>query len=165
MRTQLSSGSGPKCRYFVDAYCGSGLFTVTCSSEFERSIGVEISAPSIEYARRNCELNSISNARFVLGSAERLFSDLDFSGADTAVVLDPPRKGCDQVFLDQLMAFAPARIVYVSCNVHTQARDVDFICKAKTPSGSSYRLDSVCGFDLFPQTHHVESVAVLTLER
>jgi tRNA (uracil-5-)-methyltransferase len=83
---------------------------------------------------------------------------MTFPAAQTTVVIDPPRKGCDTAFLSQLLAFDPASIVYVSCNVHTQARDVGYIVKE---SGERFVVDSICGADLFPQTHHVESVAVL----
>lgn len=105
-------------------------------------------------------MNNIKNATFIVGNAEAIFAKIDFPGAETSLIIDPPRKGCDKVFLDQLLDFSPKRVVYVSCNVHTQARDIGYILKDKR--GASYKVDSIKGFDFFPQTHHVEGVVVLT---
>lgn len=86
------------------------------------------------------------------------------------VIIDPPRKGCDERFLKQLVEFGASRVVYVSCNVHTQARDVGWVVKTTAEEKERgerkgrYVLESLRGFDLFPQTAHVESVAVLRLE-
>lgn len=155
-------------KYLVDAYCGSGLFAVSIASSnvgVERVLGVEISERATEFAIKNAQLNNIPKEKcdFICGKAERLFESIDFAKDQTGVILDPPRKGCDDVFLNQLSDFEPKRIVYVSCNVHSQARDVDFFLR-KTSNGSKYKLKSVKGFDFFPQTHHVESVAVLVRE-
>ncbi len=76
-------------------------------------------------------------------------------GAESAVIVDPPRKGCDEAFLEQLHAFAPRRIVYVSCAPDTQARDVKYLC------AKGWKVVSVRPFDLFPQTRHVECIAAL----
>ena len=86
---------------------------------------------------------------------EAIFAEVDFPANETAVVIDPPRKGCDKVFLDQLFAFGPARVVYVSCNPATQIRDLAEFDKA------GYVVEEVQPFDLFPQTKHLECVAVL----
>jgi tRNA (uracil-5-)-methyltransferase len=89
----------------------------------------------------------------------------DFPADRTVLLVDPPRKGCDEKFIQQLLAFRCKTVVYVSCNVHMQARDVGIILKAteKEESGRKYFLESLGGFDLFPQTAHVESVALLRL--
>ncbi|KAI9787197.1 MAG: tRNA(m5U54)methyltransferase [Geoglossum umbratile] len=156
-----SSASSPKgeINYLVDAYCGSGLFTITCSEPFTQTTGIDISSDSISFARRNATLNSLppTKTTFIAADAPALFADITFPAAETAVVIDPPRKGCDEGFLKQLVAYAPRRIVYVSCNVHTQARDVGFLMR----EDEDYVLESVRGFDFFPQTGHVESIAVL----
>ncbi|KAF8470164.1 S-adenosyl-L-methionine-dependent methyltransferase [Kalaharituber pfeilii] len=154
------TGSPTTPKYLVDAYCGSGLFTVTCGNTFEKVIGVDVSAESIFFAYRNATSNKIRNAEFVDGQAEKIFERITFPGEETAVVIDPPRKGSDKVFLNQLLDLGPRRIVYVSCNVHTQARDLGYLLSHE--KGKGYRIDSIRGFDFFPQTHHVESVAVLT---
>ena len=79
------------------------------------------------------------------------------------MILDPPRKGCDDVFLNQLSDYNPAKIVYISCNVHSQARDIEWFINS-TVNGNQYYVESIKGFDFFPQTHHVETVAVLSLK-
>lgn len=147
--------------YLVDAYCGSGLFSITCSDGVSKVIGVEVSADSVKFATRNAEINKVENAKFIVGKAEAIFEELDVPSNRTSVILDPPRKGCDEVFLSQLSKFNPAKIVYISCNVHSQARDIDWFL-TKSENGNQYEIESIKGFDFFPQTHHVESVAVLS---
>ncbi|KAF8741344.1 hypothetical protein RHS02_03475, partial [Rhizoctonia solani] len=156
--------------HLVDTYCGSGLFSITLSPHFEVIAGIEISADSIAFAQRNAELNDIptSKCTFRAGTASSIFASVgngEFPPERTAVVIDPPRKGCDEPFIEQLVAFLPATLVYVSCNVHTQARDVGSILRKTQGAavGRRYRIESIRGFDLFPQTAHVESVAVLRL--
>lgn len=138
-------------RYLVDTYCGSGLFALSLASLFDEVAGVEISASSIDCARQNAERNGITNAKFLAGNAENIFASISYPRKQTTVVIDPPRRGCDQAFLDQLVALRPKNIVYVSCNVHTQARDVGSLLR----SCPSYRILSVRGFDFFPQTQYV----------
>lgn len=146
-------------RYLVDAYCGSGLFSITCSDGFAAISGVEISQDSVKWAKINAESNGVSNAEFLAGNAEALFEKITFPPAQTSMILDPPRKGCDSVFLNQLLEFSPDRVVYVSCCVQTQARDVGYILNHA--KGTHYKVESICGFDLFPNTYHVEGVVVL----
>ena len=145
--------------YLIDAYCGSGLFTVTLSALFKASLGIDISEPSVTAAERNAKANNVKNAKFITADAARLFESVEFDAEVTAVVIDPPRKGCDEQFLGQLLAFGPKRVVYVSCNVHTQARDVGVLVQGR--EGVRYEIESLRGFDFFPQTGHVEGVAVL----
>jgi 23S rRNA (uracil1939-C5)-methyltransferase/tRNA (uracil-5-)-methyltransferase len=144
-------------RFLVDAYCGSGLFALGAAGAFERVTGVEISASSVEFARANAVANGIANASFQVGDAAAIFSGLDFPSGETAVVIDPPRKGCDEGFLDQLLAFGPRTVVYVSCDPATQMRDL------KRFLAAGYALAAVQPFDLFPQTRHLE--CVITLRR
>ncbi|KAG8691723.1 tRNA(m5U54)methyltransferase, partial [Ceratobasidium sp. 395] len=154
--------------HLVDTYCGSGLFSITLSPHFDVIAGIEISADSIAFAQRNAALNHISTSKctFRAGTASSIFASVgEFPPDRTAVVIDPPRKGCDEPFIEQLVAFRPATLVYVSCNVHTQARDVGSILQKTKEAdvGRRYQIESIRGFDLFPQTAHVESVAVLRL--
>ncbi|KZT35431.1 tRNA methyltransferase [Sistotremastrum suecicum HHB10207 ss-3] len=153
--------------HLVDTYCGSGLFSITLSPHFEKIAGVEISEDSIRSAKHNAELNNIPEGKcsFFAGKAEAIFDSVkDFPPDRTVVVIDPPRKGCDEKFIEQLLAFRPKTLVYVSCNVHTQARDVGMIVERSNAGvGNGYIVESVRPFDLFPQTAHVESVAVLRL--
>ncbi|KAH8111434.1 tRNA methyltransferase [Phellopilus nigrolimitatus] len=158
--------------HLVDAYCGAGLFSIMLSPYFSTIAGIELSTESIASATRNAQLNKIPEGKvtFRAGDAAHIFAAVpDFPPITTAVIIDPPRKGCDENFLDQLLAFRSTTVVYVSCNVHTQARDVGILLKKsasqveKGEKTGKYVLESVRGFDLFPQTAHVESVAVLRL--
>ncbi|HEY5228399.1 MAG TPA: class I SAM-dependent RNA methyltransferase [Opitutaceae bacterium] len=142
-------------RFLVDAYCGSGLFALASAKSFERVAGVEVSETSIVFARENAAANAISNATFLAGDASAIFAKLDFAGTETVVVIDPPRKGCDELFLRQLFAFAPRAVVYVSCDPATQMRDL------KGFLAEGYSLTAVQPFDLFPQTRHLECVITL----
>ena len=149
-------------RVLVDAYCGAGLFGIALASEFDLVSGVEISADSVRAASRNAKLNNLTNATFIAGNAEAIFKvrcvlvtelieqSIEFPAAQTTVLIDPPRKGCDDAFLRQLIAFGPAQVIYVSCNVHSQARDVGVLVR-----DGRYALKSLRGADFFPQTHHV----------
>ena len=148
---------GTGARFLVDAYCGSGLFALAAAPAFERVAGVEVSESSVAFARENALANARTNATFMAGDASRIFSGLDFPPAETAVVIDPPRKGCDPQFLSQLFAFRPRSVVYVSCDPATQMRDL------KEFLASGYRVTAVQPFDLFPQTRHLECVITLEL--
>ncbi len=150
-----AADSGAK--FLIDAYCGSGLFALTCAPAFARVAGVELSATSVKFATENAAANGIANATFLAADAAQIFAGLEFPPADTAVVIDPPRKGCDEAFLRQLFAFGPRAVVYVSCDPATQMRDL------KGFLSSGYALTAVQPFDLFPQTRHLE--CVITLRR
>jgi len=148
-----AAGSGA--RFLVDAYCGSGLFALSAAAAFDRVTGIELSATAVKFATENAAANGITNAAFRAGDAAQIFAGLDFPPADTAVVIDPPRKGCDESFLHQLFAFGPRAVVYVSCDPATQMRDLKGFLAA------GYRLTAVQPFDLFPQTRHLECVITL----
>jgi len=125
-------------KYLIDAYSGSGLFTITLAAQLPGgSVGIDIADKSIAFARRNAGLNRLADARcrFLAADAGQLFRSVaggTYDPDETAVVLDPPRRGCDAAFLRQLLAFAPRRVVYVSCNVHTQARDVGLLVRGRS---------------------------------
>ena len=152
-----SQAAASGARFLVDAYCGSGLFALTAAPAFVRVAGIELSVSSITFARENAAANGITNTTFQAGDASAIFHGLTFPAADTAVIIDPPRKGCDEVFLTQLFAFGPRAVVYVSCDPATQMRDLKLFLAA------GYALNAVQPFDLFPQTRHLE--CVLTLVR
>lgn len=142
-------------RYLVDAYCGSGLFSLCLAHKFEQVAGVEVSETAADWARRNAELNGIKNTTFLASSAEHIFADITFPSEQTTVVIDPPRKGCNDEFLSQLFQFSPNKVVYISCNPATQMRDLkEFIT-------AGYQVSEVQPFDLFPQTRHLECVVIL----
>jgi 23S rRNA (uracil1939-C5)-methyltransferase/tRNA (uracil-5-)-methyltransferase len=146
-------------RFLVDAYCGSGLFALSAAPAFEQVQGVEISDSSVRFARENAAANKVTNATFTAGDAAAIFAELDprFTSSETAVIIDPPRKGCDESFLNQLFIFGPRAVVYVSCDPATQMRDLRRFLTA------GYELIAAQPFDLFPQTRHLE--CVLTLRR
>lgn len=154
VRTEALRGGGVE--NLVDAYCGSGLFCLTAAREFKEAVGIEISESSIDWARRNATQNKIENCRFIQGDATNIFAEVTFNPDKTAVVIDPPRKGSSPEFLDQLINYAPRRVVYVSCNPATQIRDLEHVKER-------YRITRIQPFDLFPQTRHLE--CVVTLER
>ncbi len=142
-------------RFLVDAYCGSGLFALTLARHFEKVAGVEVSETSCEWARKNAAANQITNAVFLTASAEDIFAAIDFPAEQTALVIDPPRKGCTPEFIDQLVKFGPSRVVYVSCDPATQVRDLKLL------GNGGYQLADVQPFDLFPHTRHLECVMTL----
>ena len=142
-------------KYLIDAYCGVGLFAISLGKQFEAVAGVEVSESAVVWARANAEINKVSNAQFIAGSAEAIFADVSFDAGETAMIIDPPRKGCDQVFLDQLFEYGPKRLVYVSCDPATQARDLKILIEG------GYIVERIQPFDLFPQTRHIENVVTL----
>lgn len=141
--------------YLVDAYCGSGLFSLCLASRFKQVTGVEVSETSADWARSNARTNGIDHARFLAADAGAIFDEIDFPSSATTVLIDPPRKGCDEHFLEQLFRFGPSRVVYVSCNPATQIRDLAHFDR------EGYRVVDVQPFDLFPQTKHLECIVTL----
>lgn len=153
----IENAKGSGIKNLVDAYCGVGVFALAGSKEFENIAGVEVSELAIKCAIENAALNKIDNCKFISGKSEDMFGEVSnaFSGSETSVIIDPPRAGCSQDFLDQLLRFAPKKIVYVSCSPDTQARDLKIILE------SNYELKALQPFDLFPHTRHIENVAVI----
>lgn len=143
--------------YLVDAYCGVGLFSLSTASGFKQVAGVEISEPAVRWAQANAKISGVENARFVIGKAEAIFNGLKFPPEETALVIDPPRKGCDESFRRQLLAYRPQRLVYVSCDPATQARDVKIFIEG------GYHITKIQPFDLFPHTRHIENVVSMSL--
>lgn len=142
-----------------DLYTGLGSIALYASSQCRHIVGVENVAPAIEDARANAEWNGISNAEFVTGNVEDVVSDsfIDRYGRPDVVITDPPRAGMHTGVIDTLLRLECPRIVYISCNPSTQARDVQLL-------SVKYKLDKLQAVDMFPQTNHIESVALLTLK-
>ncbi|OJI96112.1 hypothetical protein ASPVEDRAFT_67064 [Aspergillus versicolor CBS 583.65] len=159
--TSTAAKTSSPIKYLLDAYSGSGLFTITLSPLFKSSLGVDVAGDSIISARDNARANSLPNTGFAAADAATLFKDVPYPADQTLLVIDPPRKGCSEDFLQQLLTYGPRRVVYVSCNVHTQARDVAVMVQGDQKKGLRYDIESIRGFDFFPQTGHVEGVAVL----
>lgn len=141
----------------VDAYCGIGTISLFLAQKAKKVYGIEIFDEAIQDAKMNAELNNITNAEFYQGAAEKVMPEWKANGFNPdVIVVDPPRKGCDQTLLDAMVEMHPKRIVYVSCNPATLARDLKILKK-------TYDITKVQPVDLFPQTYHVE--VVVKLER
>lgn len=141
----------------VDAYCGSGLFSLFLAPHARRIYGIEMDGESIHCARRNHRQAGLANAVFIRGDAGEILYR-DFIGANRhadVLILDPPRTGCDPPLLSGIMKLRPTRIVYISCNPTTQARDIRQLLD------HGFMLKSLKPFDMFPQTAHIEVIAVL----
>ncbi len=145
-----------RARYLIDAYCGVGLFALSAAKSFEKVVGIELNKAAVKSAQNNAKLNNIENCEFVIGQAENIFGTVLFPSKETVLIIDPPRKGCDQEFIDQLGVFGPQTIVYISCEPSTQARDLKLLLAL------GYHLSAVQPFDLFPQTRHIENIITLT---
>jgi 23S rRNA (uracil1939-C5)-methyltransferase/tRNA (uracil-5-)-methyltransferase len=156
VRHAIDEAKATGAKHLVDAYCGSGLFAISAARDFEQVIGVEISESAVKKAAHNAEINSLTNCRFIAADAQHVFKDVPHAGAETVVLIDPPRAGCSPEFLQQLFAFGPKGVVYVSCNPATQMRDLVLFTEA------GYQLGTVQPFDLFPQTKHLECVMTLS---
>lgn len=161
----------------IDTYCGSGFFSISLSNDipqYGKVFGIELSKKSIDYAIHNAKLNGLETPKkiqFIEGTAETIFTNSEFknsniSGSDSVVIMDPSRKGSNETFLTQLLEFKPKLIVYVSCNVFTQARDISTLMSLQNNRQDSvkYKVRDISGFDFFPQTKHVETVAILELQ-
>ena len=140
-----------------DLYCGIGTISLFLAQQAKFVRGVEIVPQAIENARENAKLNGIDNVEFFVGKAEEVLpEEYEKHGvyADV-IVVDPPRKGCDEVLLQTIVKMQPKKVVYVSCDSATLARDLKYLC------GEGYELKKVCAVDQFGQTVHVEVVTCL----
>lgn len=141
-----------------DLYCGIGTISLFLAQKAKKVYGVEIVPAAIEDARRNAELNGIENAEFFVGKAEEVLPakyEEDGIYADV-IVVDPPRKGCDGALIETMLSMKPERIVYVSCDSATLARDLKILCERE------YQVEKVAVCDMFPGSVHVETVCLLS---
>ncbi|MDO5396743.1 MAG: 23S rRNA (uracil(1939)-C(5))-methyltransferase RlmD [bacterium] len=142
----------------MDIYCGIGTISLLAAKRAKRVTGVEAVEKAIEDARDNAAANGIENAEFYAANAEDIVPKLIKHGErPNVVILDPPRKGSDTKMLEAVLAAAPERIVYVSCNPATLARDTKMLCSG------GYKITRTAGCDMFPDTCHVETVCQLVL--
>ena len=153
-----------------DLYCGIGTISLFLAAKAKCVYGVEIIPQAIDDARENAKINGIENAAFFVGKAEEVLPKFYEKGEETSIddadmkhpnviVVDPPRKGCDSLCLDTMLLMKPERIVYVSCDSATLARDLKYLHEG------GYELRAVRAFDNFPQTTHVESVVLLNKKK
>jgi tRNA/tmRNA/rRNA uracil-C5-methylase (TrmA/RlmC/RlmD family) len=141
----------------IDLYCGVGLFTLPLAGRFAHVVGVEANETAISYARRNLQDAQLTNAAFECAKvSDWLTAHSQESMPVDLLLLDPPRAGAEEGAIRSIITLSPKRISYVSCDPATLARDLKYLIEG------GYRLDSVAAFDMFPQTHHVETVAHLS---
>jgi 23S rRNA (uracil1939-C5)-methyltransferase len=140
-----------------DLYCGVGTLSVYLSGKAERVVGIEIHAGAVEKARENAAENGVGHAVFEQGDMKDIFNDdlIHRHGRPDVIVTDPPRAGMHESVIGQILSILPEKIIYVSCNSATQARDVALLSE-------KYRLERIQPVDMFPRTYHIESVAVLS---
>ncbi len=146
----------PNSRLVFDAYCGIGTISLFLSKKAEKVYGIEVERTAIEDAWKNARLNKVKNVEFIWGRSEEVIPRLIEDGKiPDAVVLDPPRKGCDQTLLESIIRAKIRQIIYISCYPSTLARDINILLNA------GYNLVDVQPVDMFPQTFHVETIALL----
>jgi 23S rRNA (uracil1939-C5)-methyltransferase len=138
----------------LDAYCGIGTFTLPLAKQVRQAIGIEVHAPSIAQAELNAQHNGIKNVTWSAGKVESALPQLEVT--PDIVLLDPPRQGCNPAVIEALRNLQPTRLVYISCQPATLARDLKQLC-----DGGGYHLAFVQPADFFPQTAHVECAAFL----
>lgn len=141
-----------------DLYCGIGTISLFLAQKAKKVYGVEIVPQAIDDARENARLNGIENAEFFVGKAEEVLPEQFEKNQVYAdvIVVDPPRKGCDEKCLETIVKMGPKRVVYVSCDSATLARDLKYLAER------GYELVQVRGCDMFPWTTHVETVILMT---
>jgi 23S rRNA (uracil1939-C5)-methyltransferase len=139
----------------LDLYCGVGLFTLPLARRFKKVVAVEANSAAVRFARRNLQRAALDNVRVVTATVTDWFRNRPAGPVDF-VLLDPPRAGAESAVIKGIIDLRPAAISYVSCDPATLARDL------KKLIGSGYAIDSIAAFDLFPQTHHVETVVLLS---
>lgn len=143
-----------------DLYCGIGTISLFLAQKAKKVYGVEIVPQAIEDAKQNARINHISNAEFFVGAAEEVlpekYKESNGTMAADVIVVDPPRKGCDGALLDTILKMKPKKIVYVSCDPATLARDLKVLCE------KDYKLERVRGCDMFGMSFHVETVVLLS---
>ncbi|MBQ9082487.1 MAG: 23S rRNA (uracil(1939)-C(5))-methyltransferase RlmD [Clostridia bacterium] len=141
----------------IDAYCGIGTIGLIAAKHAKSVIGVEVNTDAVKDAKVNAKANGLENAQFFAGDAGEFMEDMARNGEHADVVfMDPPRAGSDRKFLSSVLTLAPDRIVYVSCNPETLARDLMFLSK------NGYKVRKIQPVDMFPHTHHVETVVLLS---
>lgn len=156
-RTAIDAAQLTGAETLLDAYCGTGTIGLCASDGCKQLIGVELNADAIRDAKENARRNGVENARFLCDDAGRFMQKLAKDGnAPDVVMMDPPRAGSDQKFLQSLLMLKPKRVVYVSCNPETLARDLRVLVDG------GYQAEWATPVDMFPGTEHVETVVLLS---
>ncbi len=144
----------------IDAYCGTGTIGILASDKAKRVIGVELNADAVKDAKVNAELNKVENIEFYEADAGKFMTDLAAVGEKAdLVIMDPPRAGASLEFLRSLVTLSPEKIVYISCNPETLARDLSFL------SRKGYKVRKIQPVDMFPHTEHIECAVLLVRQQ
>ena len=144
----------------LDAYCGTGTIGILAAKAAKNVIGVELNRQAVQDAIINAKINQVQNIRFVCDDAGRFLQKAAAKNeVPEVVIMDPPRAGSDEAFLSALVYASPKKVVYISCNPETQARDVQYLTK------HGYKIMNMQPVDLFPHTDHVENIALIQKEK
>ena len=154
-KTAISFANLKQNENIFDAYCGIGTISLCASKHVSKVVGAEIVKEAIIDAKKNAKLNNISNAEFICGDAGEVLENLIAQGQKfSTVFVDPPRKGLDEKFINKLLELSPEKVVYVSCDPETLARDIKILSQ-------KYEIKDVQPVDMFPMTFHIETVVSL----
>ena len=141
----------------IDSYCGTATISIYAAKQAQKVYGIEVEKSAVRDAKINCELNGISNLKLFTGKAEEWLYKWRRSGEEVhLIIVDPPRRGCSSKVLKGVIKIKPKKILYVSCNPATLARDLKYLTK-----NDDYKLKKVLPIDMFPQTSHIECIASL----
>ncbi len=141
----------------LDAYCGTGTIGIVAADKAKQVIGVELNSDAVKDAKNNARLNKTENIRFFCADAGKFMVGMAEENEKVdLVIMDPPRAGSDLNFLRSVAALKPKKVVYISCNIETQARDLTFLCK------NGYKVKKIQPVDMFPHTNHIECVVLLS---
>lgn len=151
----LAFASPDKNEDILDLYCGTGSIGLTLASSCHSVTGVEIIPEAIENAKFNAEINAIDNAEFICSDSSSAYNSVKDKHFNT-IIVDPPRKGLEKSVIEDIVKLSPEKVVYVSCKPETLARDISIFHE------NGYILKDVCAADLFPRTHHVETVVLMS---
>lgn len=158
VRNLVSNSQSDQRSLLLDLYCGIGGIGLRCASQFKKVIGADESFSSIHDAKQNAQLNGLSNCEFFCGDVELFLKDFLFTPYHLPIdclLLDPPRAGCSEKVLKQIVKLQPSRIIYVSCEPSTLSRDLKFLMT------DIYQVKQIQPFDFFPQSSHIESVSLI----
>jgi 23S rRNA (uracil1939-C5)-methyltransferase len=141
----------------IDSYCGTATISIYVAKQVKKVYGIEVEKSAVRDAKINCELNGISNLKLFTGKAEEWLYRWRRNGEEVhLVIVDPPRRGCSSKVLKGIIKIKPKKIIYISCNPATLARDLKYLTK-----DDDYKLKKVLPIDMFPQTAHIECIASL----
>ena len=139
----------------LDLYTGIGTIALSISKNSKKIIGVDIVEDSIKIAKENSKNNNIKNVSFIHGDVKNVLDEIIIKyGKPSIIILDPPRNGVEKIIIDKLLKILPEKLIYISCNIMTQYRDIKLI-------KDFYEIRKIQPIDMFPQTHHIENIVLL----